>query len=164
MAGNGRAGRVVRWRRRRPRRQRVGVYGVCVDADRILLSRYAGGARRWSLPGGGLEHGEEPLVGVRREVEEETGYVVRVDELLGVDTALWDLPDVDIHAVNILYAVSVVGGELRNEVGGSSDRAAWIELAALPGLAHTPLTRLGLDLLAERPPTGSLASPAPTGG
>ena len=40
-----------------------------------------------------------------------------------------------MHAIALLYRVSVVGGTLRDEPAGSTDRAAWLsrdELAAVP--------------------------------
>ncbi len=36
------------------------------------------------MPGGGLEDGEDPEHAVRREVREETGFRVKVEELLGI--------------------------------------------------------------------------------
>ena len=46
----------------------------------------------WTLPGGGLDHGEDPRAGVRREVYEETGLTVTPGRLLdstpGTTTAL----------------------------------------------------------------------------
>jgi 8-oxo-dGTP pyrophosphatase MutT (NUDIX family) len=47
--------------------------------DRILLLRYAPGqpgAGLWGLPGGMLDHGEDPLSAACREVWEETGIVL----------------------------------------------------------------------------------------
>ena len=38
----------------------------------------------WNLPGGKVELGEAPWEAVIREVEEETGLIVRVERLLGV--------------------------------------------------------------------------------
>jgi hypothetical protein len=59
-----------------PQRQRVAAYAVIVRDDRILLSRLADRITRdelWTLPGGGLDHGEDPRDAVVREVFEETG-------------------------------------------------------------------------------------------
>ncbi|GGY12441.1 NUDIX hydrolase [Streptomyces djakartensis] len=53
---------------------------LLLDAeDRMLLLRYAGGqpgAGLWGLPGGMLDHGEDPVAAARREVCEETGIVL----------------------------------------------------------------------------------------
>lgn len=48
-------------------------------AGRILLLRYAQGqpcAGAWWLPGGMLDHGEDPSTAARRELYEETGIVL----------------------------------------------------------------------------------------
>ena len=57
---------------------RLAAYAVIVQDGHILLCRVAPGnlgAGLWTLPGGGLEFGESPEVGVVREVEEETGLI-----------------------------------------------------------------------------------------
>ncbi|MFC7841663.1 NUDIX hydrolase [Streptomyces sp. NPDC057382] len=70
-----------------------GIVASCVlllDAqDRMLLLRYAAGqpgAGMWGLPGGMLDHGEDPVTAARREVHEETGLVLDAPlRLLGYD-------------------------------------------------------------------------------
>ncbi|MEU2910597.1 NUDIX hydrolase [Streptomyces massasporeus] len=56
---------------------------LLLDAeDRILLLRYAGGqpaAGLWGLPGGMLDHGEDPAGAARRELHEETGIALEGD-------------------------------------------------------------------------------------
>jgi 8-oxo-dGTP diphosphatase len=123
-------------------RTRVGAYVVCVRGGSVLLSRFTRSAR-WSLPGGGLDHGEPPEDGAVREVEEETGYRVALGALLGVHSSLW--AGGEVHALQIVYRGEVVGGELRDEVGGSSDRAEWVPLGAVPTLDRTRIVDLGLD-------------------
>ncbi|MPR00467.1 NUDIX domain-containing protein [Modestobacter sp. I12A-02628] len=146
---------------RRSARLRVGAYAVCLRDGQVLLARLTGrGAGRWTLPGGGIDHGEDPLDAVVREVAEETGHDVVVDALLGVDSVRLDIVrdenTVDHHALRLVYAATVTGGELRSEVGGSTDAAAWVDLAELPGLPRLTLVDVGLDLLRERPRTGRL--------
>ena len=64
---------------------RVAAYAVIVDARGMLLAHWHDGPRAaWTLPGGGLEAGEDPADAVVREVREETGFDVVVDELLGI--------------------------------------------------------------------------------
>ena len=128
---------------------RVGAYAVVERDGAVLLARWIGSQPpRWTLPGGGLDHGEDPRDGAVREVEEETGYRVELRQLLTVESfqAVVDRPDgpVDHHAICIVYTAQVVGGELRDEVGGSTDTAAWVPLADVPGLRRGALVDLGL--------------------
>ena len=67
---------------------RVGAYAVIVQDGAVLLShwnpRHPTLRGAWSLPGGGMEIGEQPAETAVREVLEETGFTVELDELLGV--------------------------------------------------------------------------------
>ncbi|MFB6957995.1 NUDIX hydrolase [Streptomyces sp. NPDC056309] len=141
---------------------RVAAYAVCVRDGRLLLARWVAGdgARRWTLPGGGMEHGEDPYDTVVREAEEETGYTVEPVALLGLDSVRRNYPrplgtHADFHGLRILYEGRVTGGELRHETGGSTDRAAWHPLDAVPALPRVGLVDVGLRLWHNRPPTGN---------
>jgi ADP-ribose pyrophosphatase YjhB (NUDIX family) len=135
------------------RRQRVAVYGICTDDDdRILLVRAAQSLTvrgRWFLPGGGLEHGEDPVDGLGREVTEETGLQVIAQSLLGVISDTATLPDATaLHTVRIIYRVERWRGTLRAEASGSSDAAVWTtraELASVPVMPYVTeaLARFG---------------------
>ena len=60
----------------------------------MLLARWTGPrGPEWTLPGGGLDFGEDPADAAVREVREETGYAVRLDDLLFVDSFRRVLPD-----------------------------------------------------------------------
>ena len=130
---------------------RVAAYAVVVRDGAVLLARYTGSdPPRWSLPGGGLDHGEDPRDAAVREVEEETGYRVELRQLLTVESfrALLERPTgpVDHQSVCILYTAEVVGGALRPEVGGTSDTAAWIPLPEVRRLGRSRTVDLGLAL------------------
>ncbi|MFE7815530.1 NUDIX hydrolase [Streptomyces sp. NPDC057433] len=143
---------------------RVAAYAVVVCDGLLLLARspVPGGDPEWVLPGGGMEHGEDPYDTVRREVEEETGYRVEVTGLLGVDSVRRALPRrplrlrraVDHQAVRLVYEGRVVGGELRSEIGGSTELAAWQPLDAVTDLVRVGLVDTGLRLWRERPAAG----------
>ncbi|WP_298870130.1 NUDIX hydrolase [uncultured Microbacterium sp.] len=118
---------------------RVAAYAVITDADdRVLLAHWIDGRRAaWTLPGGGLEPGEDPVQAVRREVREETGFRVVVGDLLGIhsrvipaESRLAEGARDPLHALRIVYLARIVGGRLRFETDGSTDRAAWFTLAA----------------------------------
>ena len=135
---------------------RVGAYAVVVREDSVLLARWIGSdPPRWTLPGGGLDHGEDPRDAAVREVEEETGYRVELRQLLTVESfrQLLHRPDgpVDHQTICIVYTAEVVGGELRYEVGGSTDVAAWVPLGDIPGLTRGGLVDLGLAVAGHLP-------------
>jgi ADP-ribose pyrophosphatase YjhB (NUDIX family) len=139
--------------------QRVAAYAVCRVDDRILLARFVtpdGTDRYWTLPGGGVDHGEDPYDAVVREVAEETGYAARVDRLLGVDTRTvpYRRSRGELHNIGVFYRATVIGGELRSEVGGSTDLAAWLSEAEVPELPRAQVVDVGLALDRDVPPTG----------
>lgn len=131
---------------------RVAAYGICVEEGRILLARFIGdGIPRWTLPGGGLDHGEDPEDGALRELTEETGYTGRIVRLLGVHSLHipereWYGETVDHQSLRIVYEVERTGGELRHEVDNSTDRAEWFSLEDVPSLERVDLVNTGLRM------------------
>jgi len=152
-------------------RLRVAAYAVCLREDRILLTRYVspdGAQRHWTMPGGKVEHAEDPYDAVVREVAEETGYEVEVERLLGVDSRTlrvdWGIPGgASLHSMGVFYRVRVTGGELRNEVGGSTDLADWIPMKEVPGMERAVVVDIALKLERALPLTGHV-EPVPIGG
>lgn len=67
---------------------KVGVFAAVFDEkDKILCVKINYGSGNWTLPGGHLENNESPYDGVKREVLEETGYIVDVENLISVYSA-----------------------------------------------------------------------------
>ena len=106
--------------------------------DAALLTRNsARGPRpgRWTLPGGGVDHGESPAAAVAREVLEETGLEATVGALLGVHdehftgTAPHGREE-DFHGIHLVFAATVSGGEPElQETTGTTDAVAWVPVA-----------------------------------
>lgn len=131
---------------------RVGAYVVCRQDGQILLSRMVYAGLRWMLPGGGIDHGEDPVDAAVREVFEETGYTVEIEDLIGVHTFVKE----DNHALRIVYTGRITGGELTYEVGGSSDMAAWFPISEIPTLARATLVDIALTMADAPPRTGRI--------
>ncbi|MDZ8200696.1 NUDIX hydrolase [Microbacterium sp. SSW1-59] len=134
---------------------RVAAYAVILDDERrLLLAHWTEGRRAaWTMPGGGLEPGEDPERAARREVREETGFRVEIDELLGIHSRvipegrrLADDPVGSLHALRIVYRAHITGGRLRNEIDGSTDRADWFPLAEVKRLQRVKLVDIALRM------------------
>lgn len=144
--------------------RRVGAYGICRDADgRVLLARNSDLSEfpgQWTLPGGGVEQGEHPDDAVVREFAEETGLSVRIDTLRTVTADVLRLPAGPLeHTDRLVYDVSIVGGDLTAEIGGTTDRVEWISPQDLAGLPLMPFTAYLLGLTDSPPPATSSDEP-----
>lgn len=142
--------------------QRLAAYAVLTRAEPepavllTLVSALGFHAGSWTLPGGGVEHGEPPRDGLRREVLEETGLEVEVGAVLDVD----DLHlrgtapsgrDEDFHGVHLLFAATAVdpGAAPRvAEVDGTTEAAAWVPLRELGSGQRTVLDVVRVALAA----------------
>ena len=135
---------------------RVAAYGIVTDDDgRVLLARWVEGRRvAWTLPGGGLEQGEDPELAVRRELREETGFQIKTTALLGVHSRVIpasrrvrrDENPLPLHTLRIVYRAEITGGELRFEKNGSTDMAAWFTLDEVAALQRVKLVDIGLRM------------------
>lgn len=80
---------------------RVSVKGIVIDdQNRILLARESDGT--WDMLGGGLDHDEDPIACLKREIQEETGLTT---------TKVWPEPKYFITAhkpANNVYIANVV--------------------------------------------------------
>ncbi len=59
--------------------------------------------------------------------------------------------DTDFHGIRIIYRVRIVGGTLRDEVGGSSDTCAWVRRDDAASLRLVELAAVGMGLAFGRP-------------
>jgi 8-oxo-dGTP diphosphatase len=114
----------------------------------VRASPRSGTPGAWSLPGGAVDHGENPNDTVVRETAAETGLSVAVSGLHDVVADMRALPHkgITIHTDRLIYTVTIRGGSLIDRVGQPTDLARWFtldEAAALP-LRPFAATALGL--------------------
>ena len=107
----------------------LAVGAVAVVDDRLLMVCRGRGpaAGEWSVPGGRVEAGERVEVAVVREVAEETGVDVVVDELLGWVERFHD----DTHYVILDFRVTVLDPPGALHAGDDAAEAEWVPLIEL---------------------------------
>jgi ADP-ribose pyrophosphatase YjhB (NUDIX family) len=120
-------------KREYPPQPLVGVGGVVIHRDRVLLIRRGSEPLKgeWSIPGGLLDLGEELTAGVRRELQEETGLEVEpLETILVFDRILREAERVKYHYVIVDYLCRRKSGRLRP----ASDviDARWVRRENLP--------------------------------
>ena len=86
----------------------IGVTGIILnDKNEILFFKHSYRQTKWALPGGYIKAKEHPQEALEREIEEESGFVVSVDEELTIRT------DRESARVDICFVGKFIGGEFR---------------------------------------------------
>ena len=84
----------------------VGVTGIILNEKKeILLFKHTYRPHAWSLPGGYLKSGEHPREALEREIKEESGLIVSVDESLKTRT------DRHTARLELCYTGVLIGGD-----------------------------------------------------
>jgi len=122
----------------------VGAVALVRDAEapppgRLLLLRQPPGVG-WTLPAGLLRRGERPDLGCLRELAEESGIQLTVDDISPAS------PNAIVHSrgrwVDVVFDASVAASAVTLRVDGAEVlEAAWHRLDNLPPLSH-PTARL----------------------
>jgi 8-oxo-dGTP diphosphatase len=125
-----------------PKRIKTSVVACIIDAEeRVLLTRRSVPPFHglWIMPGGKIEHGEGILNALHREVQEEVGIAIRIDDLIDVfeHVANADSPD---HFVILYYRATPLSLTLQPD-GIECSEAIWCAATALPGYDLAPGAR-----------------------
>lgn len=119
--------------------QRVAAYALIRRGDDVLLTRVSErgfNTGSWTLPGGGVDHGEAPADAVVREVSEECGVTCKVGRLLTVHDVHFDgtAPTgmlEDFHGIHLIFEAGVDDDATPHvaEVDGTTDAVGWFPVS-----------------------------------
>lgn len=87
----------------------IGLTGVILNnkGEVLLVNHTYRDGNNWSLPGGYIKGKEHPREGLAREIEEETGLIVRIDKEIQIKT------DRETARLDISLLGHFVGGEFK---------------------------------------------------
>ena len=81
---------------------------------------------KWDVPGGRINPEEPILFALQREVREESGLEIEVNQLLGVAESFPVIKSETCHIVRIYYQCTKLPSELR--LGSDHDMYEWVSL------------------------------------
>lgn len=147
-----------------PERQRVAAYALLTRNGDVLLTQMSSRTRiegRWTLPGGGIDHGEDPRDALRREVYEETGLRVEPSRVVDVHAthfvgARADGVVENYHGIHLIFEAEIDPGSRDVEPhvveeDGSTARAVWMPMEKARSLDLLSAARHALGLLEGKP-------------
>lgn len=122
-------------------RLRPGAYAILWDGARLLLTVQAEPGPEVQLPGGGIDPGEGPLAALRREVREETGWLVGGARRLGAYRRFAFMPEYGLWAEKVCQVW--IARPVRR-IGEPSERghaAIWASPRAAAAILANPAER-----------------------
>ena len=132
------------------RSTRIAAYGLIHQQGKMLLCRLSSQLPRWTgqwtLPGGGIEFGEDPVDAMVREVNEETGLQVRALSVATVNSKFIQDERGSFHAIRIIYNAEVLGGSIRYEMNGTTDMCRWCSKQDIAEIELVELAEIGVKL------------------
>lgn len=116
---------------------KVDVRAFILQQNKVLLIREDADDGLWTLPGGWADVNESPSESIVREVEEESGYIIKPIRLL----AIFDrerqghTPTFPYHVYKMFFHCEIVGGSPRRTA--ESSESAFFDEAELPELSQS---------------------------
>jgi 8-oxo-dGTP diphosphatase len=120
---------------------RLAVRALIVRDGRLLLvNAYRGGVSDlWCAPGGGVEKHQSIEDNLIREVREETGLTIRLDQLAGINE--FHHRESTFHQVELFFRASLVSGSLDpdwQDLDGVVTQRTWFLRAEMSNIRYKP--------------------------
>lgn len=130
-------------------KQRVAVRAIIRKDGKTLLLRRANGREaiigKFELPGGTLDHGEQPADALERHLQSATGLMIQTKQLYDVATYI-DHDDRDTQYVFILYLVSLVSSGSKMRLNQNYNKYTWEKVSTINQFDLTESTQLLLGM------------------
>jgi ADP-ribose pyrophosphatase YjhB (NUDIX family) len=116
---------------------KVDVRAFILKQNKVLLIREDADDGLWTLPGGWADVNESPSESIVREVEEESGYIIKPIRLLAVfdRERQGHTPPFPYHVYKLFFHCEIVGGSPRRTA--ESSESAFFDEVELPELSES---------------------------
>lgn len=115
---------------------------IIVQDKKLLLVSGDGNGDFWCTPGGRIEYTESLREGLAREVQEETGLTVAVNDIASVCDFIDEANS--IHRIDIFFYCNITSGDLskdhHDDVGDSVNESKFFTLEEIQILNVVPLS------------------------
>ncbi|HBS87214.1 MAG: hypothetical protein A2W91_03265 [Bacteroidetes bacterium GWF2_38_335] len=124
----------------------VVVAAIIKNENKILITRKAQGksnAGKWELPGGKVKDGEQEKSALKREINEELGILIDVEEFFMANRHSYHEITIELRAYWCRYS----GGTIKYT---DHDRAEWVSAADLSGYIFSAADIAIIEKIQER--------------
>lgn len=111
-------------------KQRFGARGIVFNDNQEIAILYMKNKNAYKLIGGGIENNEQPVEAFKREVLEEIGYKIKIDEYLGtIDEIKSHINFKQTSYVYVSHIIENIGHTnfTKEEIDGGAE-ILWIEI------------------------------------
>lgn len=127
--------------------QKTSVKGIIERDGKILLVKDPKGV--WELPGGRIEHGEEPQQSLARELNEELGWTkITINDLIDCWSFTSKVENRHNHFIILIYDVSTDGKNIKEN--NEYTEYKWTPIAAIKNLNMRDGYKLSIEKYLEK--------------
>lgn len=102
---------------------------------------------KWEVPGGKIEFGETPEDAVKRELFEETGYNVKVKQIIPYsNVSMWEYSDCKQHTVIFFYVCELANEEHMEISDNRINTYKWIKRNELLNYKFLPGNKEAIEI------------------